>query len=322
MLTPAAKIAEDLEPIADLMTDPTVTEIQVRRGGQHVFVERDGRTRLVAGRTFPYLEEAIRGIAGACGRDVPAACPVVDARLEAYDARMAAMLPPNARGGAMMTIRLFPRRYTLDELVERAMLSAALATTLRTAVHQAKTLLIAGAGGSGKTTLLGALLREVPEHERVCIIEEEGEIVSENPYVTQMEARGMLESLDPARVGRPPVSLGALVRASLRHSPGRILIGEVRGEEAAAMLMAMNTGHQGGITTIHANSAEDALRRLAQCATLASYGPSYEAAKADVGRTIHGAVHVAGRTVRDYLTVHGYDSATDVFRVHHAEEFS
>ena len=119
MLTPADKIAEELEPIADLMADPTVTEIQVRRGGAHLFVERDGQTRLLAGRTFPFLEEAIRGIAGACGRDVPAAYPVVDARLEAYDARMAAMLPPNARGGAMMTIRLFPRRYTLPETRRR-----------------------------------------------------------------------------------------------------------------------------------------------------------------------------------------------------------
>ena len=315
MLTPAAKIAEELEPIADLLADPTVTEIQIRHGGQHVFIEREGRTRLVNNRVFPCLEEAIRGLAGACGRDVPAAYPVVDARLDAYDARMAAMLPPIARGGAMMTIRLFPRRYTLAELVESGMVDLVTADALRAAVQQSQTLLISGHGGSGKTTLLHALLLEIPAEERVCIIEEEGELVSENPYVFQMETRGMLDTLDPARAARPPVSLGALVKASLRHSPGRILIGEVRGEEAAAMLMAMNTGHQGGITTIHANSATESLRRLAQCALMGSQGMTYEAAKGDVGRVIHGAIHVASRQVREYVTVQGYDLATDTFDV-------
>ncbi|MEP7308058.1 MAG: ATPase, T2SS/T4P/T4SS family [Acidobacteriota bacterium] len=304
------QIRQDLRPIADLMENPHVTEIKVRGGGRHVFAEEHGICRLLPGRTFPNLVNAIRGIAGAVGRDVSKHAPRLEARLETYDARLSAVLPPVARGGAWCTIRRFPARYTLDELVGIDMLSAARAHALRDLVRRKQTLLVSGEPGAGKTTLLAALLREIPHEDHVCVIEKEGELVSDNPYVCFLETADAFEVYDPSRPARKPTTMADLVYILLRHSPGRIVAGEVRGEEAEAVLMAMNTGHPGSLLTLHANSARDALWRLARLAMQSRPNVSHESALMDVGAAIHGVIHLSKergrRTVAEVLTVNGY----------------
>jgi pilus assembly protein CpaF len=299
--------------------DDGVTEVQIRHGGRHVFAERLGELSLQPGRAFPNLDMAIHALAGACRRTVSDTYPILEARLDVFDARLAAILRPLARGGAVMTIRRFPLRYTLEQLVARGSMSMGRAEALQRSVRGKRTLLISGEGGSGKTTLLTALLGAIPSHEPVCVIEETSEIVSSNPYLFQLETRGVTEAYNPSRITTPPVQIGELVRAALRHSPGRLVIGEVRGEEAATLLMALNTGHQGGICTIHANSATDALRRMAQCALLASPNMSDTAAKIDVGLVIDEVIHLtrsgAVRTVTEHLQVVDYDTAASAFRV-------
>ena len=314
---PREQIAQELRPIADLMTDPTVKEIQVRHGGQHVFVERDGQAVLEPGRTFPNLEDAIRTIAGASGRDLPPQRPYLTVRLEEFDARCAAILPPLARDGALMTIRRFPQRFTLDELVERSMLTPEMAAQLCADIRDRRTVIVSGEGGSGKSTLVHAMLLAVPAGERMFILETNGELVSTNPYVTQLEASGLLHAFERGRTVHAPVGLDTLLEASLLHSPGRITVGEVTGPEALPMIMAWTTGHPGGFCTLHASTAEDALRRLAQCALMANGRMSYEALKADIARVVHISIHLTNRGgtrfVDQAIRVIGYEPATDQF---------
>jgi pilus assembly protein CpaF len=314
---PREQIAQELTPIADLMSDPTVKEIQVRHGGQHVLVEREGQAVLEPGRTFPNLEDAIRTIAGASGRDVPPHRPALTVRLEEFDARLSAILPPLARGGALMTIRRFPKRFTLDELVERSMLTPEMAAQLRADIRERRTVIVSGEGGSGKSTLVHAMLLAVPAGERMFILETNTELVSTNPYVTQLEASGLRHAFDPGRAVHAPVELDTLLEASLLHSPGRITIGEVTGPEALPMIMAWTTGHPGGFCTVHASSAADALRRLAQCALMANGRMSYESLKADIARVVHISIHLTNRGgtrfVDQACRVTGYDPRTDQF---------
>ena len=293
-LTPADfQIRQALEPIEDLLADPFTKEVQVRQGGRYVLVASDGDPCVLPGRTFPGLEHACVSIAGACGGgDLTEHFPKFTGRLDTYDARFSAILPPLARDGALMTIRRFPKRFTLDELVDEHMLSPLMSTLLRQAVLDRKSIMISGEGFSGKSTLALALLGCIPPGQSIFILEEQGEMVLNSPFVTLLQGRGAVESLDPNRRPLAPISLGDLLVATLLHSPGRIVVGEVKGAEAAAMLMAGNTGHKGGVCTIHANSANDALFRLAQCAALAGGSLPYDSLLADVGRLIDIVAHV------------------------------
>jgi pilus assembly protein CpaF len=311
------RILPFLRPIEDLLVDPSVTEVMVNDGGRHVFVERDGALEPVSGRTLEprNLTVAIKNIARACGDEISDAQPLLDARLE-DGSRVAAMFPPCAVAGPALTIRKFTRRYTLDDLVDVGALSPALAAQLAQAVDSQQNILISGGTGTGKTTLLNALAAGIPDADRIVLIEETAEIHLDKPNLLRLEARRAQAPLGH-EAPLPPVTIADLVRATLRHRPDRILVGEVRGAEAFDLLQALNTGHLGSLTTIHANSAEQALTRLVHCVLTANVGLPHRSIREAIALAIHLVVHVARRGSRRRVTevvgVNSYDGDADRF---------
>jgi pilus assembly protein CpaF len=289
----------------------------VNDGGRRVFVERDGALEPVAGRTLEprNLTVAIKNIARACGDEISDTQPLLDARLE-DGSRVAAMFPPCAVAGPALTIRKFTRRYTLDDLVEVGALSPALAAQLAQAVDSQQNILISGGTGTGKTTLLNALAAGIPDADRIVVIEETAEIHLDKPNLLRLEARRAQAPLGH-EAPLPPVTIADLVRATLRHRPDRILVGEVRGAEAFDLLQALNTGHLGSLTTIHANSAEQALTRLAHCVLTANVGLPHRSIREAIALAIHLVVHVARRgsrrRVTEVVAVDRYDGDADRF---------
>src|SRR5437660_11557706 len=259
------RILPFLKPIEDLLLDPTVTEVMVNDGGRHVFVERDGALEAVPDRTLEprNLTVAIKNIARACGDEISDVQPMLDARLE-DGSRVAAMFPPCAVAGPALTIRKFTHRYTLDDLVAVGTLTPAVAALLTQAIATQQNVLISGGTGTGKTTLLNALAAHIPDDDRIVVIEETAEIHLTKPDLLRFEARRAQVPLGQ-EAPLPPVTIADLLRATLRHRPDRILVGEVRGPEAFDLLQALNTGHLGSLSTIHANSGAQALARLADC---------------------------------------------------------
>ncbi|MGV3518524.1 CpaF family protein [Luteitalea sp.] len=313
------RILPFLRPIEDLLQDPAVTEVMVNCGGRRVFVEREGTLALVPERTLECrnLTVAIKNIARACGDEISDGQPALDARLE-DGSRVAAMFPPCSVDGPTLTVRKFTHRYTLDELVAVGTLTADLARDLARAVRERRTILISGGTGTGKTTLLNALAATIPASDRIVLIEETSEILIDQPNLVRFEARrpqAALGSEDPL----PAVTIADLLRATLRHRPDRILVGEVRGAEAFDLLQALNTGHQGTLSTIHANSAEQALARLAHCVLTANVGLPHRSTREAIALAIHLVVHIdrgdGRRAVREVLAVEGYDHASDRYRL-------
>ena len=266
------RILPFLRPIEDLLRDPTVTEVMVNCGGRRVFVERSGAIELVADRTLEVrnLTVAIKNIARACGDEISEAQPALDARLE-DGSRVAAMFPPCSVDGPTLTVRKFTHRYALEELVTVGTLTQVIADKLVAGVRCRKNILISGGTGTGKTTLLNALAATIPAEDRIVLIEETSEILIDKPNLVRFEARRFQAALGQ-EAPLPAVTIADLLRATLRHRPDRILVGEVRGPEAFDLLQALNTGHQGALSTIHANSAEQALARLAHCVLTANVG--------------------------------------------------
>jgi pilus assembly protein CpaF len=259
------RILPFLKPIEDLLVDPAITEVMVNDGGRCVFVEREGGIEGVPGRTLESrnLTVAIKNIARACGDEISDVQPLLDARLE-DGSRVAAVFPPCAVTGPVLTIRKFTRRYSLDNLVEIGTVSPSVATELAEAVGMQQNILISGGTGTGKTTLLNALAALISNRDRIVVIEETAEIHLDKPNLVRLEARRAQAPLGH-EAPLPAVSIADLLRATLRHRPDRILLGEVRGAEAFDLLQALNTGHLGSLSTIHANSAEpgpDASRPL------------------------------------------------------------
>lgn len=309
------RILPFLRPIEDLLQDPAVTEVMVNCGGRRVFVERDGVLAIVQDRTLECrnLTVAIKNIARACGDEISDVQPALDARLE-DGSRVAAMFPPCSVDGPTLTVRKFTHRYTLDELVEVGTLTAQLAHDLAEAVRLRRTILISGGTGTGKTTLLNALASTIPAGDRIVLIEETSEILIDKPNLVRFEARrpqAALGSEEPL----PAVSIADLLRATLRHRPDRILVGEVRGAEAFDLLQALNTGHRGTLSTIHANSAEQALARLAHCVLTANVGLPHRSTREAIALAIDLVVHIdrceGRRAVREVLVVEGYEHASD-----------
>ena len=311
------RILPFLRPIEDLLLDTGVTEVMVNDGGRRVFVERGGVLEVVAGRLLESrnLTVAIKNIARACGDEISEMQPLLDARLE-DGSRVAAMFPPCAVGGPILTIRKFTRRFTLDELVHLDALSSGMAATLRAAIDGQRNILISGGTGTGKTTLLNALAAHIPSPDRVVVIEETAEIHLDKPNVLRLEARRAQVPLGH-EAALPPVSISDLLRASLRHRPDRILLGEVRGAEAFDLLQALNTGHLGSLSTIHANSAEQAFTRLAHCVLMANVGLPHRSTREAIALAIHAIVHVGRisghRRVAEIVAVRGYDADADRF---------
>ena len=272
-----------LEP---LLADPTVTEIMVN-GPDEVFVERDGRIER-SDITFSdeaQLLQTIDRIVSQVHRRVGESSPMVDARLPTGE-RVNVIIPPLALRGPTMTIRRFPRLFTLDQLVEMGSLDAPTADVLRACVRGKINLVISGGTGAGKTTLLNALSAAIPEGERIITVEDNAELRLQQSHVVALEAR-------PANVeGRGEVAIRDLVRNSLRMRPDRIIIGEVRGAETLDMLQALNTGHEGSLVTVHANSCDDAIHRLETLATMSDLHIPFEALRDQINSAIHAIVQI------------------------------
>lgn len=290
------RILPFLRPIEDLLADPDITEVMVNAGGRCVFVERAGRLQAVPDRVLEprNLTVAIKNIARACGDEISEQQPILDARLD-DGSRVAAMFPPCSIDGPTLTVRKFGRRYTLENLVAGGMLTEEQAGALRAAVLEGLNILISGGTGTGKTTLLNALAATIPAEERVVLIEETAEIQLDLPNVVRFEARRAVQPLGQEAT-TPAVTISELVRATLRHRPDRIILGEVRGAEAADLLQALNTGHRGSLSTIHANTASQAPIRLAHCVLAANAGLPLTAVEDAVGRVIDVVVHLERRT--------------------------
>jgi pilus assembly protein CpaF len=248
-----------LGPLEPLLKDPSVTDILVNTH-ERVFVERDGvlAETPVQFKDERHLLRIIDRIVSAVGRRVDESQPWVDARL-ADGSRINAIIPPCALDGPLLSIRKFAADpLTIDRLIENGALTDDMATLLHAIVQARLNLLISGGTGSGKTTMLNAVSRYIDARERIITIEDSAELQLQQIHVARMETR------PPNIEGRGAVTQHDLVRNALRMRPDRIIVGEVRGGEALDMLQAMNTGHDGSITTIHANTPRDALGRLEQ----------------------------------------------------------
>ncbi len=252
-------------PLEGFMNDPTVSDILVN-GPNTVYVERLGRLEKtdVVFADNAHLVQIIQRIAARVGRRVDEMSPMVDARLP-DGSRVNAIIPPLALEGAVLSIRRFAVRLTTDMLLANGTLPREMLTLLQGAVEGRTNMLISGGTGAGKTTLLNTLSRFVPADERLVSIEDSAELLLQQPHVVRLETR--LPNLE----GVGAVTQRDLVRNSLRMRPDRIIIGEVRGPEALDMLQAMNTGHEGSLTTIHANDTRDALARLEMMVTMAGF---------------------------------------------------
>jgi pilus assembly protein CpaF len=313
------RILPFLTPIEDLLRDPRITEVMVNDGGRHVFVERDGVLESLPNRRLETrnLTVAIKNIARACGDEISERQPLLDARLE-DGSRVAAMFPPCAVAGPVLTIRKFTRRFSVEDLVAAGTLTPNLAAQLREAVGTQQNILVSGGTGTGKTTLLNALAALIPDSDRIVVIEETSEIHLDKPNLVRVEARRAQAPLGH-EAPLPPVTITELLRATLRHRPDRILVGEVRGPEAFDLLQALNTGHLGSLSTIHANAPEQALIRLAHCVLTANVGLPHHSIREAIALAIHLVVHLARvdghRRVTGMVAVRGYETATDRFQL-------
>jgi pilus assembly protein CpaF len=242
-----------LEP---LLADEAITEIMVN-GPADIFVERGGRIQRVEASfaNESQLYQTIDRIVSTVNRRVDESSPMVDARLPTGE-RVNVIIPPLSLSGPVVTIRRFPKPYRLEELVAGGSLDQPIALLLSACVRGRLNIVISGGTGSGKTTLLNALSAFVPDGERIVTVEDAAELQLLQEHVIRLESR-------PANVeGAGEVTIRQLVRNSLRMRPDRIIVGEVRGGETLDMLQAMNTGHEGSLATVHANSADDAILRL------------------------------------------------------------
>jgi pilus assembly protein CpaF len=273
-----------LEP---LLADDSISEIMIN-GHDTVYVERFGRVeRVPSGFTSEdQLLQTIDRIVSAVNRRVDESSPMVDARLPA-DARMPrgarvnVVLPPLSLSGPAVTIRLFPKAYGLGDLLQRGTLDKESADLLSTCVRARLNIVVSGGTASGKTTMLNALSQFIPGRERIVTVEDAAELSLKQEHVIRLETR-------PANVdGRGAVTIRELVRNSLRMRPDRIVVGEVRGGEALDMLQAMNTGHEGSLTTVHANTAYDALSRMETLATMSDVEVPFAAIRDQVNSAIH-----------------------------------
>ncbi|MEN9646669.1 MAG: hypothetical protein RL238_3338 [Actinomycetota bacterium] len=262
------------------LRDPTVTEIMVN-AGHDIWVERHGTLQHVGQMRPATVLAAIEHMLAPVGRRLDRSHPTVDARLP-DGARLCAAIPPVAVDGPCLTIRRFPpRRLGLD-----AFAGPAVAALLHELVMRRCNVVVSGATSSGKTTLLDALAHCVPHHERLVTLEDVAELRLVHPHVVRLETR----EATPDGVGE--VTLAHLLRAALRMRPDRLLVGEVRGAEAMQLLQALNTGHDGSLCTVHANSAVDALDRLAALVLQAGEGWPLAAVHRLVVRAVDVVVHV------------------------------
>ncbi len=270
-----------LGPIEPLLKDPTINDILINTHNS-VFVERAGILEPVPVffKDEQHLLRIINKIVSAVGRRVDESQPMVDARLP-DGSRVNVAIRPIAIDGPLVSIRKFSKRaYSMDRLVEVGSIKAAAAAFLAGAVKARMSMLVSGGTGSGKTTMLNALSQHISYRERLITIEDAAELQLQQPHVGRLETR-------PASIeGKGEIRQRELVKNALRMRPDRIIIGEVRGEEAFDMLQAMNTGHEGSLTTIHANTTRDALTRLEQMVGMAGMPLSQSSTRGQIAAAI------------------------------------
>jgi pilus assembly protein CpaF len=286
----AVELTDDmvgLGPLEPLLEDDDVTDVLVN-GPFDVFVERHGKLEKTSARfrDAQHLVSVAQRIAAAIGRRIDEASPMVDARL-ADGSRVNIVLPPLVLNGGTISIRKFPSHaLTLDAMVRTQNLSPELAHLLQIAAHSRLNILISGGTGSGKTTLLNAVSQHIETTERIITIEDAVELRLQQPHVVQMETR------PPNIEGAGHIPQRELVRNALRMRPDRIIVGEVRGPEAFDMLQAMNTGHDGSMTTVHANSPRDALYRIENMVMMANLSLPLKAIRMQVASALNLVVHI------------------------------
>ena len=296
-------------PIERLLRDPEISDILINGAGR-MFVEKRGELceEPALEISEKSLQVAVRNIARVLGGDVSPEQPVLDARLP-DGSRVAAVLPPCSVTGTALAIRKFHgQRYNIEELVRLGTLPPQLAKRLQEAIQNRQNLLISGGTGTGKTTLLNALAGFIAPRERIVLIEDTAEIQIQAPNLVRLEARR-------EQPGVPAVTMRDLLKATLRLRPDRILLGEVRGGEAFDLLQALNTGHRGTLSTLHANSAAEALGRFTTCVLMSGVELPYRALRGQIGEALNLLVHIerrpGRREVTQVLGVRGYDGGQD-----------
>jgi pilus assembly protein CpaF len=276
-----------LGPLEELLADPSITEIMVNRYNQ-VFVERRGKISLAEKRFIDnnHVVQVIRRIISPLGRRIDESVPMVDARLK-DGSRVNAIIPPLAVNGPSITIRRFPEKaFSAEDLIQMDSISRPMVELLKICVLTRKNMIISGGTGTGKTTILNVLSGFIPNDERIITVEDTAELRMQQEHIVRLEAR-------PANIeGQGQVTIRDLVKNCLRMRPDRIVVGECRGGEALDMLQAMNTGHDGSLTTIHANSPRDAFTRLETLCLMAGMDLPVWALREQIRSAVHVVVQL------------------------------
>ena len=302
-----------LKPIQHLVLDESISEIMVN-GPDRVFIEKAGFLERIEGVSLgeKSLMVAVKNIARRLGDDISESKPILDSRLP-DGSRVAAVIPPCSLDGVTLTIRKFnTRHFEMEDLIHAGTLDRSLANRLEDYVLQRQNILISGGTGTGKSTLAGQLARFIPDDERILLIEDTAELQLRQSNLVRFEAR-------QAQNGLPPVAIRDLLRASLRHRPDRIILGEVRGGEAFDLLQLLNTGHAGTLSTIHANSAKQGLARFTSCVLQSGVEIPYRAIKSNIGDSVNVIIHVERRPGRRFIAevveIQHYDPDADLFDI-------
>ena len=299
-----------LDILQELIDDDSVTEIMIN-GTEGIFLERNGRLLCWEKKitSKEKLEDMVQQIAGRCNRIVNESVPVADARLS-DGSRVSLVLPPVALNGPVITIRRFPKNpIHMDRLVELGAVTTEAAAFLRALVRSGYNIFISGGTGSGKTTFLNALSDFIPKEERIITIEDNAEL-----QIQGAENLVRLEARQANTEGKNSVTIRDLIKASLRMRPDRIVVGEVRGEEALDMIQSMNTGHDGSLSTGHANSPRDMLSRLETMILMAMELP-LSAIRRQIASAVDILIHLGrmrdrSRKVMEIVEITGYDRAS------------
>jgi len=300
-----------LKPIEHLLLDESISEVMVN-GPDRVFIEKAGFIEPVQGLSLgeKSLMVAVKNIARRLGDDISESKPILDSRLP-DGSRVAAVIPPCSVNGVTLTIRKFnTRHFGVEDLVQTGTLERWLANQLEGYVLARKNILICGSTGSGKTSLVNVLGKFIPADERIVLIEDTSEIHMCQDNLVRFEAR-------QPQNGLPAITIRELLKASLRHRPDRIILGEIRGSEAFDLLQLLNTGHSGSLSTVHATSAKQGLARFTSCVLQSGVDLPYRAIKTNVGDSVNVVVHLERRPGRRFVSevveIHGYDPDRDEY---------